>query len=81
MSKTFSPGDVTLTIVFKEDCRNHRMLSDRRWDAEGGRNKKSGGIKVARNCPEHVLPAEVERPRNALATGLGVSTDGLNLIL
>jgi hypothetical protein len=57
------------------------MLSDRRWDAEGGRNKKSGGIKVARNCPEHVLPAEVERPRNALATGLGVSTDGLNLIL
>jgi hypothetical protein len=50
-------------------------------DAEGGRNEKSGGTKVAGNRPEHVLPDEGGRHTYALATSLGVSIVGSNLIL
>jgi len=46
---TVLPDDAGLTFAFKEGWREHSRLCDRRLDTEGGRQRKSGGMKVDNN--------------------------------
>ena len=46
---TFLPDDAGFTFAFKEGWREHSRLCDRRLDTEGGRQRKSGGMKVDKN--------------------------------
>ena len=46
---TFLSDDAGLTFAFKEGWRGHSRLCDRRLVTEGGRQRKSGGMKVDKN--------------------------------
>ncbi len=49
LPETFIPDDAGMAFAFKEGWREHSKLCDRQPDTEGGRQDKSGGMKVDRN--------------------------------